>query len=173
MTPAWQRSLSWPANLLLPGTGLVLMRREWLGLALAMVFSISGNVVIAGRWIAPATVPDWMSALALLIGAATWCLSQYLLWRQRRTMELSSQRIATILAEARRAIEAGNLASALCTLNIGAAIDDEHLELQVLRARVLAQTGDRDASCKLWRWIMKLQDAGRYAAEAENALGAR
>ncbi len=173
MTRGWQTTTTWLPNFLLPGIGLVLVRREWLGLALAMVFSICGNVVIAGRWIAPATVPGWMSWLALLIGAATWCLTQYLLWRQQRTLHLAAQRIQTILAEARRAVEAGDLLLALRTLNLGAAIDDEHLELQVLRARILAQTGDWDASCKLWRWIIRLRDAGQYTAEAEKALGAR
>lgn len=173
MTRGWQIAAIWPANLLLPGAGLVLVRREWLGLALAMVFSISGNVVIAGRWIAPATVPGWMSWLALLIGVATWCLSQHLLFRQQRMRQLATQRIQTILAEARRAVDAGDLPLALRTLSLGAAIDDEHLELQVLRARVLAQSGDWDASCKVWRWIVRLRDAGQYAAEAEKALGAR
>ena len=35
-------------NLILSGSGLILRRREWLGLSMAMIFAICGNVAIAG-----------------------------------------------------------------------------------------------------------------------------
>ena len=34
-------------NLLVPGTGLILLRREWLGLAMAMLFCVCAQV---GLW---------------------------------------------------------------------------------------------------------------------------
>ena len=38
-------------NILLPGTGLIVRRREWLGLSLVMLYGICANVALADRWI--------------------------------------------------------------------------------------------------------------------------
>ncbi len=68
-------------NLLLPGTGLILRRREWLGLALSLLFGICCNVALAGRLIAPAAIPGWLTMLAIVMAAATWLWGQVLFKR--------------------------------------------------------------------------------------------
>ena len=45
-------------NLVAPGSGLVLLRREWLGLAVAALFAVLGQVVVLGSGPADAGVGD-------------------------------------------------------------------------------------------------------------------
>lgn len=74
--------IPWLFNFLLPGTGLILVRREWLGFLLALVFGICGNVALAGWFIAPAAVPIWLTRIAGAMTVLAWLASQMLLKRQ-------------------------------------------------------------------------------------------
>ncbi len=74
--------IPWLINFLLPGTGLILVRREWLGFLLAIVFGICGNVALAGWFIAPSAVPLWLTRIAESMTVLAWLVSQILLKRQ-------------------------------------------------------------------------------------------
>jgi hypothetical protein len=68
-------------NLFLPGTGLILARREWLGFLLAIVFGICGNVALAGWFVAPAAIPPWLAGIATVLAFLFWTLAQIMLRR--------------------------------------------------------------------------------------------
>ena len=68
-------------NLMLPGAGLILARREWLGFLLAIVFGICGNVALAGWFIAPVAIPPWLTGVATVMTLLAWTVSQILLKR--------------------------------------------------------------------------------------------
>lgn len=74
--------MAWVLNFLLPGSGLILRNREWLGLSLAAVFAICADVAIAGAVIAPAAIPSWLTILAAVLAGICWVLSQILFRRQ-------------------------------------------------------------------------------------------
>jgi len=76
-------------NLLIPGTGLILLGREWLGALLAVVFGICGQIALAGWLIAPAAVPRGLVVVAVIVAGLTWIASQAMYQRlwfiQRRS----------------------------------------------------------------------------------------
>lgn len=82
--------LSYLLNILIPGTGLIMREREWLGFLLALLFGACANVAIAGRLIAPDAIPPWLTIIAMIMGGFAWILAQALLWRQCRTPEHGS-----------------------------------------------------------------------------------
>lgn len=73
--------MAWLLNVIVPGTGLIVRRREWLGFSLALVFGICGNVALAGWLIAPAAVPRWLVHVAAGLCGLSWLLSQWLMLR--------------------------------------------------------------------------------------------
>ena len=66
-------------NLGVPGSGLMLLGRAWLGFAVAVWFCIAVEVAVCGKLIAPATVPWQMTAASALLGLTAWLLGQGLL----------------------------------------------------------------------------------------------
>ncbi|MBI5762050.1 MAG: hypothetical protein HZA51_00845 [Planctomycetes bacterium] len=69
-------------NILIPGAGLIIRCREWLGFSLALIFAICGNIAVAGWLIAPAALPGWFTWLASMLTLFAWCLAQVLFWKQ-------------------------------------------------------------------------------------------
>ena len=157
-------------NLILSGSGLILRRREWLGLSMAMIFAICGHVAIAGWLIAPEAVPHWLTRLAVLLGVLTWVLSQFLFYRQGRILARMKLGLASLLSEARRALENDDLTSARRALDNGVMLDDENVELHAMRARLSVMEGDDRGMQAEWRRVLELDRGGRYHADAEAAL---
>jgi len=87
-------------NLVIPGAGLILRHREWLGFSLALIFGICGNIALAGWMIAPEAVPRWLTVIAAGLAAFSWGLAQVLFRRQgialRRRLVEASDSIAGI-----------------------------------------------------------------------------
>lgn len=73
--------MSWLLNLLIPGTGLILRRREWLGFLIALMFAICANFAIAGFLIAPVAFPAWIVWLAVVLAIGIWLGAQLFLWQ--------------------------------------------------------------------------------------------
>ena len=85
-------------NLLIPGSGLILLGREWLGASLAFVFGICGHIALAGWLIAPAAVPRGWIALAVVLASLSWIAAQVL---HRRAIAAGGPRtIATAESQA-------------------------------------------------------------------------
>lgn len=125
-------------NLFLPGAGLILRRREWLGLALVVLFGICCNVAIAGWLIAPAAIPGWLTTLAAVLAAATWLAAQVLFKRRGEVLGRRADALEALVAEADRALAAGDAAAARRALDRGRAIDEDHSGIRRLARRVEA-----------------------------------
>lgn len=66
-------------NLTVPGSGLILLGRAWLGFALAVWFCLATVVAVSGRYIAPAMMPWGLTAASAALALTAWLLGQGLL----------------------------------------------------------------------------------------------
>ena len=66
-------------NLTVPGTGLILLGRAWLGFAVAVWFGLAVEVAVCGKLIAPATTAWTLTAASAVLAMAAWLLGQGLL----------------------------------------------------------------------------------------------
>ena len=66
-------------NVGVPGSGLILLGRAWLGFAVAVWFCIAVEVAICGKFIAPVTMPRGMTVASAVLGLMAWLLGQGLL----------------------------------------------------------------------------------------------
>ena len=167
---SWRQVMAWSLNVLLPGAGLIIRRRAWLGFSLAFVFGICGNVALAGWLIAPAAVPTWLTQVALGLAGLAWLSAQLLLRRQDHVLRRRASGLAAILREAGSALEAGDLGSARLALESGVAINDESADLYALQARLCALEDDPQGMRAAWRRVVKLDRDGRYREEAKRVL---
>ena len=72
-------------NVLIPGVGLILRGRHWLGFSLAMLFGLSANTAIAGWLVAPVAIPLFYTWTATVLTIASWILAQVLLLHRPTT----------------------------------------------------------------------------------------
>ncbi|MBX3394560.1 MAG: hypothetical protein KF841_04245 [Phycisphaerae bacterium] len=112
-------------NLVLPGLGLVLLRKEWLGAAVAMLFAICVNITIAGFVIAPDAIPVWLSGVAGGLGCVVWAFSQAACRKQLRCLREQRVRIETLLADAAAARQHGDSEAARTAMEAARAIAAE------------------------------------------------
>jgi len=85
-------------NVVVPGTGLILLGRQWLGLALAVWFGLAVEIAVCGWLIAPATMPAFMTLTAASFAGIAWVLAQRLCLRRVRHL-----RDLSLLTRPRRA----------------------------------------------------------------------
>lgn len=162
--------MAWALNIFLPGTGLIIRRREWLGFAISLLFAIGGNVALAGLLIAPATIPYWLTLLAIGLCILTWVLSQVMFIRQRRLLERQAHAVAALLQEARSYVSAGQLEDACLAVENGVAIDNENIELHLLRAGLCKRTRDERGHAESLKRLRKLDSRRNFRSEVENIL---
>ncbi len=115
-------------NIILPGTGLISIRREWLGLSLSILFAICVNIFIAGQWIAPLAIPRWLSFTALGLAAVCWVAAQLLFESFRRAAAEVRLEIDVLIRQGRADIVEGDGASACAALEAAVALDNECVE---------------------------------------------
>ncbi len=163
----------WLLNVIFPGAGLIVRRREWLGLSLAAVFAICGNLVIAALLIAPLAIPRWLTVPAVSLGAASWILAQYLCHRQGRILARTARGLADLLSKARVAMEESDWEGAHDALQSGMALDDENVEVHVGMARHHKRLGEHEAMRTAWRRVLSLDRRKQFLAEAREGLSAR
>jgi len=159
------------ANFVVPGSGLILARREWLGLLTALLFGLAAQVAIAGTFLAPAGLPHWLTRVAAAGAAAVWLAAQIALgWRIRWINSPAARsQFDALHQESRDALARGDTKTARAALAGALAIDDEDLDASVELARLLAQTEPR-AARRLWRRVAALDSDQRFADETRIQL---
>jgi len=162
--------LAWLLNLLLPGCGLILQRRDWLGFALAMLYGVCGNIALAGWLIAPDEIRPGVRAAAVGVCIFTWLLAQWLLHRHVGELAKATRTIAGLLREAQAALRDDDPAAARRALELALTLDPEHVELCVLRARLAEREGDAVVARRVWQQVLTLEVSSEYRAEANRAL---
>jgi tetratricopeptide (TPR) repeat protein len=166
--------LTWTiVNLLVPGTGLIVVRREWLGLSIALLYTVLAQIGLVGILIAPLLVPQWLVISALGGAATVWLASQWLfLQRLARIRDATSaEELASLRERAQAAMESSDYQAALRLLNLAGELDDEDLETAVARANLLTLLGRFREARSTWHRVRRLDRRGQYAQVAGEALG--
>ena len=159
-------------NLLLPGCGLILARREWLGFVIALFFTVCGQIAIFGLWNAPQSVATPVTALALGFAVALWVGAQMLLRRQLRIVAdpNAAVQINTCHHLADEAVASGRLEDAYGALCVAKTVDDEDLSTHVRLARVATLLGRYDEARQIWRKVEQLDRKQEFRRELVQAL---
>jgi hypothetical protein len=159
-------------NLLIPGTGLIVTRREWLGASLAGLFGLIVQLGLWGCLIEPSRMPSWLVATCLGGGALVWLAAQYLL-RQRlilmRNPEVARE-LGRLRDQAAERVAEGNYQQAWAALQLAVAIDDEDLATNVQVADLLAILGRFSEARQAWQRVSRLDRQGQYGARMIEAL---
>ncbi len=159
-------------NLFVPGSGLVLVKRERWGMALACVFCASGHVALFGSWITPASISSSVTLVGWAGVAASWVAAQALMWSRvsvLRSPDFDSQQ-AVLRQMGAEAIEDGIYVNARLALQSALALDDEDLDTNVLWARLMTLVGRFPEARRTWRRVQQLDGEGRYRQESAEAL---
>ena len=162
-------------NLVLPGAGLILLRREWLGLAAAMLFGLCVEVGLFGRLVAPAVVPVWAQEAAWGAAGVIWVAAQMLV-RARLgflTDPEFPEQLAGLRQRAIAAIEADALEEARGLLRVAMALDDEDADVQRCWGRLLEAQGMRQEARRARQRASKLDRRGGLADDHEGGPAAR
>ena len=157
-------------NLVIPGAGLIVRRREWLGVAVAALFGVAVIVALAGWLLAPLAIPTSIRWVAVCLGSVTWLLAQGLLITQSRALSHRFKGKALLLKDAQVAADARDPISARAALEGALQLDPEDVDAHAQLARLLEQEGDRHAMRVAWSRVLKLDRRAAYTDEARRAL---
>jgi len=159
-------------NLLVPGTGAILLGRPWLGVALAAWFLAGSELAILGLLVAPAILPEPLSISGLAAAGAAWLAAQILLIRRIRFLRsLDLPREMAILHRfARRALARGDYPAVRAAIALGLSMDDSDVVLHVLRARLLALTSRPAKARRAWQAAAALDADGAFGSEIQQHL---
>lgn len=159
-------------NVLVPGTGLVLVGRERWGTTLALLFCALGQVALFGGWITPASIPRPMTFVAVVGAVGVWVVAQLMLagrlsaWRAPGLDEEKS----ALIELASEALDRGIYVNARLALESALTLDDEDVTVNVLWARLMTLTGRFDEARRAWRRVEQLDRTGESGREAREAL---
>lgn len=159
-------------NLFIPGAGLILLRREWLGAALALLFGVLVELGLWGCLIEPARTPLWSAVVCLVGGASVWLWGQVLL--RRRMVEVSAPEIGAeverLRDQAAEQMARERYEEAWGSVRMALSIDDEDVETNVLCADLLTVLGRFDEARRSWLAVEQLDGAGLYRRRVSEAL---
>jgi hypothetical protein len=170
LSPRRNFDMIWLLNILIPGSGLIILRREWLGLFLSLLYGVCGNVAITGTLIAPESLPRWAVVLAVAMASAMWAMGQLLLASRQKDIARRQSGLSRVLTDAESALATGDVESAREHLEGGIDLDEESVEWHVLWARVCTLKGDSSGGRQAWTRVIRLDSQRRYQTEARQAL---
>lgn len=153
-------------NLLVPGAGMIVLRREWLGLSLAVCFTLFTQLAIFGAAIVPYDLPRWVTGLSALGAAAVWISSQILTWRRMRLLSspINQEEVEELCRRCRELMQRQDWHGAHDLLLVAQRLDDEHVGAAQLRAQVLAELG-RSRQAQRWRRRAQRWSSGQAAKD--------
>ena len=162
-------------NVIVPGSGLILLRRAGLGVVLAAVFGLCVQVALWGRWIVPAVVPGWLTASAGAGAGMAWLIAQGALIAQLRLAFRpgAERELVHVCQLIEQAAARGAYQDAEELLHIALALNDEDARVNRLWAEVMTALGRFHHARRAWTRVAQVStDAAdrRQAAEALAAL---
>jgi hypothetical protein len=159
-------------NLIVPGTGLMMLGRAWLGLALAVWYALAAEVAIAGLLIAPAVVQRWSALTAGGFALAAWIVAQGLLVsRIRFLLDPALPRELAILRRlAQGCLVHKKWKTARSALLLALSIDDGDAETRLLWARLMTETAGGRRARTAWQAAARFDRQGRFNTEITTAL---
>lgn len=159
-------------NVLVPGTGLIVLGRPWLGLALAVWFGLGAEVAACGTLIAPATIPSLISLVSAGLAGAAWILGQVLLVMRIRFLRDPNlpAELALLRQLAEEALARGDHKAARSALLLALSLSDSDLATRILWARLLAVSASRGRARRAWLGAARLDADQEFAEEIRLAL---
>ncbi|MCK4658632.1 MAG: tetratricopeptide repeat protein [Phycisphaerae bacterium] len=169
-----RKSVALWLNVLVPGGGLILLRREWLGLVLALLFCLCVQIGLWGMFIVPASIPGWVTSSALFGAVLVWICAQYtLVLRLRQAFGPGIERQIVHLCElAKRAVASGDYARAEEFLEVALTLNDEDPHVNTLWAQLMTALGRFDRARPAWVRVVQLSEEGFVKRQAVEALAA-
>lgn len=151
-----------------------MLRREWLGCALAVLFAVFAEAAIAGVLLVPGVIPVWIMYLAFAAAGATWLVGQLLLRKQMGVMldPARKEEIALLRDRAAEAASAGKHTEAVDLVRLALVLDDEDIETNHQWAELMTATGDSRQARKYWQRVKALDREKQYRREIAAALKA-
>jgi len=161
-------------NLLVPGAGLVILRREWLGLCLALLYGLLVQSTLWGVWLIPMSIPRGVVVASAMAAASVWVGAQWLLiqrWRLVTAPEVELE-IDSLLARADSTLESGDLESVRRILLVARALNDEHVGVNIRWGRVMQRMGRLHHARATWQRVLRLRPSDDEHRQAREALAA-
>jgi len=161
-------------NLFVPGAGLIVLRREWLGLAAAALFALLGQIALLGLLLLPATIPPWLTTLGCAGAATVWLGAQFLLGARARALggDAATEQIALLLQRADQTIASQAYAETEAILRLALAINDEEPTVNIRWAQLMTLMGRFRQARRAWRRVLSLDRTGVHRRTALEALAA-
>jgi len=159
-------------NAVAPGAGLVMLRWEWLGLTIAVMFASVAQLALWGNLLVPAAVPVGLTIGSTILAAAVWIAAQWLGANRlravlgpdaRQELELLTERASQAVDDRRYSEASGLLKSAL-------ARNDEEPDLHRRMATLLTLTGQLQGARKSWENVLRLDQDRDRRREAVTAI---
>ncbi len=160
-------------NVLIPGAGLVVLRREWLGLATSVLFALLAIIFISSRWIIPSDIPSWAAYLSLIGLILVWVGSMVAVVQRARFVrdpEVIAE-IKQLQQQGASAIEGGDLAEARRVLLVAINLDDEDAETWAIWSKLMEGQDNTRAAHVGWKRVLRLADRQELQIEARQRLG--
>ncbi|HEY3242930.1 MAG TPA: hypothetical protein VGM03_06210 [Phycisphaerae bacterium] len=161
-------------NLLVPGAGLIMLQRDWLGFTLALLFAVLAQIGIAGRWLMPSVMPRSVALGALVAASLVWAGAQWLLlmrWREIAGNGVSAE-LASLCTRAGEAIRQQRYTDAYDVLRVALTLNDEHPEVLRQWAELLTLMGRFRQARHAWHRLLQLAHDDDCRQAATTALAA-
>ena len=167
-----RRRLALVCNVIVPGSGLIVLRREWLGVAVAILFGFLAEMVLLGVLIVPATIPPWVTALCFSTAVFVWLGAQWRLWVRLRSEDGSAldSELALLRERAAAAAAERSYAKAADIMRVALTLNDEDLGCNVQHAELMMLMGRFARARRAWRRVQSLDSRGQYRRQAADAL---
>jgi hypothetical protein len=159
-------------NLVIPGGGMIILRREWLGMAIVLLFVLFAQIAVFGWLIVPLDVPTWIAWSAGVAAAVIWAVSQWLAVVRLRFLaspELAAE-LAELEARARAAMSREDWNEARQSLLVATRLDDENVALAALQAELLTRAGNTRGARRIWKRVLAMAPDGAYREQALRSL---
>ncbi len=161
-------------NMLVPGSGLVILRREWLGLCLALLYGLLAQTALWGVWLIPVSIPGFVVIGSAISAATVWAGAQWLLmqrWRLVAAPEVELE-LDRLLVQADAAMDTGELESARRILLVARSLNDEHIGVNIRWGRLMQLMGRFHHARSTWRRVLRLRPSDDQNRQAREALAA-
>ena len=159
-------------NAIAPGAGLIVLRREWLGVVLALLFVVLLQMSLWGLFIVPEEFAGPATWTSLVAAVGVWLAAQGMGVARARVVlgTEARQQQQVLLEQAVLDLEQARLADARELLLIALALNDEDPQARRLWARLMMLVGNFQAARRGWEAVLKLDRAGEFFEEASAAL---
>lgn len=159
-------------NLVLPGSGLIMARRPWLGFSMSVFFAACANLVIWGFFIAPYSLRHDVTATAAGLAAALWIVAQVHLIKRIRSSpdDGVAEQLTTCHDLAEKAMQEGRHDDAYGALSVALTVDDRNLQTYVKLARLTTMLGKYGEARQAWDKVEQLDRTQVFRREMIQSL---